>query len=421
MQRSPHTTPDAAYQYRSSRIQSIAVSEILQIGARAQALQRSGKDIIVLAAGEPDFDTPDHIKAAATKAIDAGQTKYTSLEGSPSLRSAICDKLRRENGLVYSPPEVMVSSGAKQVIFNALAATLEPDDEVVLPAPYWTSYFDMIRFSGGVPKVVSCGKEAGFKLLPGALESAITPRTRWLILNSPSNPTGVGYRLKELEQLLAVLSRHPRILLLSDEIYEHIVYDQFEHVSPAAVAPALRSRTLVVNGASKAYAMTGWRIGWGAGPCQLIDAMAAVQSQVTSCASSVGQAAALAALVGPQNEISQRKEAFRGRRDVLVTALNQIPGVQCGIPDGAFYVFPNIEALIGKLTPDHVPLRSDVEITNYFLDIAHVALVPGSAFGMPGYCRISYAASTLQLQEACKRLSRAVRQLSRPAGIGGAK
>jgi aspartate aminotransferase len=414
------STPENTEPYRSSRLQSIAVSEILQIGARAQALRRSGKDVIVLAAGEPDFDTPDHIKAAAAGAVGAGQTKYTALEGTPDLRSAICDKLRNENELDYSPAEIVVSSGAKQVIFNALAATLEPGDEVVLPAPYWTSYSDMIRFSGGVPRIVPCSEETGFKLRPGALESAITPHTRWLLLNSPSNPTGAGYHRDEIRQLLAVLQHHPRVLLLSDEIYEHIIYDRFEHVSAAALAPALRNRTLTVNGVSKAYAMTGWRIGWGAGPRGLIDAMAAVQSQVTSCASSVGQAAALAALTGPQDEIAVRKDAFRRRRDALVTALNDIPGMHCRVPDGAFYVFPSIKGLLGMLTPDRVPLRSDVDIINYFLGSAHVALVPGSAFGMPGYCRVSYAASTQHLQEACKRLSRAVQELTPGAGMRGA-
>jgi aspartate aminotransferase len=420
MQPNSISTPQNTDPYRSSRLQSIAVSEILQIGARAQALRRSGKDVIVLAAGEPDFDTPDHIKAAAARAVEAGQTKYTALEGSPDLRGAICDKLRSENELGYSPAEIMVSSGAKQVIFNAFAATLEPGDEVVLPAPYWTSYSDMIRFSGGVPRIVPCGEETGFKLRPGALESAITPHTRWLLLNSPSNPTGAGYHRSEIEQLMAVLQRYPRVLLLSDEIYEHIIYDQFKHMSPAAIAPALRNRILTVNGVSKAYAMTGWRIGWGAGPRELIDAMAAVQSQVTSCASSVGQAAALAALTGPQDEIAVRKDAFRRRRDALVTALNDIPGMHCRVPSGAFYVFPSIKALVGKLTPDRVPLHSDVDIINYFLGSAHVALVPGSAFGMPGYCRVSYAASPQHLQEACKRLSRAVQGLTPGAGMRGA-
>jgi len=420
MQPNPISTPASADLYRSSRLQSIEVSEILQIGARAQALRRSGKDVIVLAAGEPDFDTPDHIKVAAAKAIDAGQTKYTPLEGTPDLRSAICHKMKSENGIGYSPTEIIVSSGAKQVVFNALAATLEPGDEVVLPAPYWTSYFDMIRFNGGVPKVVLCGEETGFKLRPGALESAITPHTRWILLNSPSNPTGAGYHRNEVEQLLAVLQRYPRILLLSDEIYEHIIYDRFEHVSPAAIAPALRDRILIVNGVSKAYAMTGWRIGWGAGPRPLIDAMAAVQSQVTSCASSVGQAAALAALSGPQDEIAVRKDAFQRRRDALVDALNEIPGIHCRVPNGAFYAFPSIKTLVGSLTPDHIALHSDVDITNYFLGSAHVALVPGSAFGMPGYCRISYAASAQNLLEACKRLSCAVQELAPGAGMRGA-
>ena len=368
--------------------------------------------MILLAAGEPDFDTPAHIKAAATKAIRDGQTKYTALEGTLELRSAISGKLKAENGIDYSAAEIIVSSGAKQVVFNALAATLEPGDEVILPAPYWTSYADMVLFNGGVPKVVSCDEEAGFRLSPAILEAAITPRTRWLLLNSPSNPTGAGYQRHELEQLLAVLQPCPRVLLLSDEIYEHIIYDEFKHVSAAAIAPGLRNRILTVNGVSKAYAMTGWRIGWGAGPGDLIDAMAVVQSQVTSCASSIGQAAAVAALTGPQDEIDLRKDAFRRRRDALVIALNEIPGIHCRVPNGAFYVFPSLKALVGTATPDRVPLRSDVDIVNYFLNTAHVALVPGSAFGMPGYFRVSYAASTENLQEACRRLSHAVHQLA---------
>ena len=394
--------------YASARLANIKVSEILRIGARAAQLRRAGQDIIVLAAGEPDFDTPAPVRSAAVNAIQQGLTKYTQLEGTPELRAAITRKLMRDNALEYTSDEIIVSSGAKQVIFNALAATLEPGDEVILPAPFWTSYSDMVLINGGAPKIVSCGEAQHFKLDAAALERAISSRTRWVILNSPSNPTGAAYRKTEMLALLEVLERHPRIMLLSDEIYEHILYDSLIHVSPAALVPGLRDRILTASGVSKSYAMTGWRIGWGAGPRGLIEAMAVVQSQVTSCASSIGQAAALAALDGPQNIVAERRTVLQERRNRLVAALNRIAGIRCTTPDGAFYVFPSLIGLIGSRTPSGECLTTDRRVIEYFLEQGRVAVVPGSAFGMPGYFRISYAASLENLREGCARLARAV-------------
>jgi aspartate aminotransferase len=400
-------------------LRAISISEILRIGERAQEMRRSGRDVIILGAGEPDFDTPIHVKEAACKAIHDGKTKYTALEGTPELRSAICDDIKLVSNVEYSRSEVIVSSGAKQVIFNALAATLERGDEVILPTPYWTSYEDMVVINGGVPTLVPCGDDKDFKVDPDSLERAITPRTRWIILNSPSNPTGAAYHRRELQALLDVIEPHPQVMVLSDEIYQHIVYDGFDHVSAAELSPQLRDRILVVNGVSKTYAMTGWRIGWGAGPRGMIEAMAAVQSQVTSCASSVGQAAALAALVGPQDDVYSRVEAFRLRRDMLVKELNSMPGITCRVPDGAFYVFPNCRGLMNTVTPSGKRLLEDRHVTDYFLEEANVAVVPGSSFGMPGYFRISYAASLDSLREACKRLSGAVHALRQNSSSAG--
>jgi aspartate aminotransferase len=397
-----------APRYQSTRLARIGVSEILRIGGRAQQMRRSGRDVIILGAGEPDFDTPDHIKEAAAKAIRDGQTKYTALEGTLELREAITSKLERENGLFYGPAEIIVSCGAKQVIFNALAATLEPGDEVVIPTPFWTSYEDMVIINGGTPKLVPCGPERQFKIDAAALEAALTKRTRWVMLNSPSNPTGAAYTAAELLALLDVLRRHPQVLVMSDEIYEHIVYDGFEHVSPARLAPDMRARFLIVNGISKAYAMTGFRIGWGSGPSELIAAMAAVQSQVTSSASSIGQAAALAALNGPQEIVGHRAEAFCKRRDYLISHLTRIPGISCEAPKGAFYLFPSVNGLIGSHTPNGKRILEDRDVTEYLLEHAHVALVPGSAFALPGHMRLSYAASQESLTAAVERIADAV-------------
>ncbi|TPI61482.1 pyridoxal phosphate-dependent aminotransferase [Mesorhizobium sp. B3-1-3] len=400
--------PGEMPEYRSKTLQKIGVSEILRIGARAQEMRRSGHDVIILGAGEPDFDTPDHVKEAVTRALKDGQTKYTALEGTLELREAISAKLERENGLVYRPSEIIVCCGAKQVIFNALAATLEPGDEVVIPTPFWTSYEDMVTINRGQPKLVPCGEDRHFKLDAAALEAALTNKTRWVMLNSPSNPTGAAYTAGELSSLLEVLRRHPRVLVMSDEIYEHIVYDGFSHVSPARLAPDLRSRFLIVNGVSKAYAMTGFRIGWGSGPAELIAAMAVVQSQVTSSASSIGQASALAALNGPQEVVGQRAEAFGRRRDYLISSLTRIPGISCEAPKGAFYLFPSVKGIIGSRGPSGRPLLEDRDVTEYLLERAHVALVPGSAFALPGHMRLSYAASQASLTAAVARIAEAV-------------
>jgi aspartate aminotransferase len=399
------------HEYRSSTLKKVGISEILQIGARAQKMRREGRDVIILGAGEPDFDTPDHIKDATVKALMEGQTKYTALEGTLELREAISAKLERENGLTYGPSEIIVSCGAKQVIFNALAATLEEGDEVIIPTPFWTSYEDMVVINGGKPKLVPCGEDRLFKLDANALEAAITNRTRWVMINSPSNPTGTAYSQEELMSLIEVLRRHPKVLVMSDEIYEHIVYDGFAQVSPARLAPDMRARFLVVNGVSKAYAMTGFRIGWGSGPAELIAAMAAVQSQVTSSAPSVGQAAALAALTGPQGIVKDRARAFGERRDFLLSAFSNIPGITCVAPQGAFYLFPSVQGLFGSVTPDGKVLQDDRQVTNYLLDQANVALVPGSAFALPGYMRLSYAASQASLASAATRIADAVSSL----------
>lgn len=397
--------------YRSKKVQKVAVSEILLTGARANRMRREGADVIILGAGEPDFDTPQNVKEAAIAALREGKTKYTALEGTIELRSAISSKLKNENGLEYSASEIIVSCGAKHVIYNAFAATLDEGDEVIIPAPYWTSYEDMVLINGGTPKIVACSEEKAFKLTASMLKGAITSRTRWVMLNSPSNPTGAAYSISELEEILDVVRRYPRLLLISDEIYEHIVYDGYNHVSPAKLAPDLRNRILVVNGVSKAYAMTGFRIGWGAGPAELISAMAVVQSQTTSSASSIGQAAALAALEGPQDEVILRAKAFEERRNYLLSSFSRINGITCATPMGAFYLFPNIKGLLGAVASNGRKLRVDRDVTDYLLEVAHVALLPGSAFGLPGYMRLSYAASLASLTTAMERISSAVHDL----------
>jgi len=383
----------------ASRIAAIGVSEILKITGQAMAMKRRGEDVIILGAGEPDFDTPDHIKEAAARAMAAGATKYTILDGTPELKAAIRGKFKRDNGLDFAEGEVTVSAGAKQILFNAMMATLDPGDEVIIPAPYWVTYADIVLIAGGVPIVLPCSEANGFRLTAAELESAITPRTRWVILNSPSNPTGAAYAEVDYRPLLDVLLRHPQVWLLVDDIYEHIVYDGFRFVTPAALEPGLRDRILTVNGVSKAYAMTGWRIGYGAGPRALISAMAVVQSQSTSCPSSISQAAALAALTGPQDMLAERCESFRKRRDFVVGALNKIPGLSCRMPEGAFYTFANCAGLIrGRIT-------SDTDFARYLLEDAGVAVVPGSAFGLAPYFRISYATAMEELEEACRRIA----------------
>jgi len=390
------------------RLELIGVSEILRIGAAAANMKRQGRPVIVLGAGEPDFDTPDNVKAAAERAIKAGQTKYTNLDGTPELKAAIAEKFARENGLTFALDEISVGAGAKQIIHNALMATINPEDEVILVAPYWTSYADIVLFAGATIVPVICKEESGFRLNADALERAITPRTKWLILNSPSNPTGVAYFEDALLPLLAVLRRHPHVWLMSDDIYEHLLYGDRPFVTGAQLDGELRQRCLTVNGVSKAYAMTGWRIGFGAGPKSLIAAMAVVQSQSTSNPSSVSQAAALEALTGTQAFLKTRLDIFRTRRDRVVSALNRMHGIQCRIPDGAFYTFASCERLIGRRTPSGKTIGTDRDFCEYLLQAHDVAVVPGSCFGMnKPYFRISYAASDEILEEGCSRIAAA--------------
>jgi aspartate aminotransferase len=394
------------------RISAIGVSEILKIGAVAQRLKREGRPVIVLGAGEPDFDTPDHAKDAAERAIRAGQTKYTILDGSVELKAAISEKFRRENDLVYAADEITAGAGAKQVIHNAFMATLSPGDEVILAAPYWTSYADMVRIADGTPVDVLCREDNGFRLDAADLERAITPKTRWLLLNSPSNPTGAAYSAAQLRPILDVLTRHPHVWLMADDIYEHLIYDGMPFVTAAALEPSLKSRTLTVNGVSKAYAMTGWRVGYGGGPRELIAAMAVVQSQSTTNPSSVSQAAAIAALTGPQDILIERRAAFQRRRDIVIDALNAIDGVTCRRPEGAFYVYASCAGLIGRRAPDGSVIDSDGAFCRFLLERHDVAVVPGSCFGLAPYFRLSYATSEQNLREAVKRIAKAVRELS---------
>ena len=389
------------------RIKDLGVSEILQITARASALKRAGRPVIILGAGEPDFDTPDHIKEAAIAAIRRGETKYTALDGTPELKRAIRDKFRRENGLDFAADEVTASAGAKQILYNAMMASLNEGDEVIIPTPCWTSYFDIVRISGGTPVAVPCGADSGFRLTAEALEAAITPRTRWLLLNSPSNPTGSAYGEDDYRPLIEDLERHPHVWLMVDDMYEHIVYDDFRFVTPLALAPSLKPRCLTVNGVSKAYAMTGWRLGYAGGPAPLIAGMAVVQSQSTSCPSSVTQAAAIAALDGPQDFLPARRDSFAARRNLVVDALNAIPGITCRRPEGAFYTFASCEGLLGRITPEGRRIDSDRDFCAWLLESANVAMVPGAAFGLPGYFRISYATSKAELKEALARIATA--------------
>jgi len=396
----------------ASRIDRIKPSPTVAASNRARELRAQGRDIISLDAGEPDFDTPDSIKEAAIAAIRAGQTKYTTVDGTPALKEAISAKFKRENGLDYKPEQITVGVGGKHVLFNALMATLNPGDEVIVPAPYWVSYPDMTILAEGTPVVVKCPEERGFKLQPEDLERAITPRTKWLVLNSPSNPTGAAYTRAELKALADVLLRHPHVHVLNDDMYEHLVYDGFEFSTIAQVEPGLYDRTLTVNGVSKAYAMTGWRIGYAGGPVPLIKAIAKIQSQSTTNPSSISQAAAVAALNGPQDFIAERAAVFQQRRDLVVAMLNQANGLTCHRPEGAFYVFPSCAGTIGRKPPDGKVITSDEDFAGYLLDQAGVSVVFGAAFGFSPSFRISYATSTTALEEACQRIQRACGALS---------
>jgi aspartate aminotransferase len=390
----------------STSLRRVKPSPTLAVTQQARELMRAGRDVISLGAGEPDFDTPENVKEAAIAAIREGKTKYTDVDGVPELKAAIVDKFRRENGLEYKPSQINVSPGGKAVIYNALVATLSPGDEVIVPAPYWVSYPDMVLLAGGEPVCVAAGPETGFKLTPAALEAAITPRTRWFILNSPSNPTGAAYTREELRALGEVLLRHPQVWTLTDDMYEHLVYDGFEFVTLLQAVPELYDRTLTVNGVSKAYAMTGWRIGYAGGPEALIKAMAKVEGQSTSNPCSIAQYAAVEALNGPQDFIAERAKAFEQRRDLVVAMLNQARGVHCATPEGAFYVYPSIAGLIGKRTPEGAAIDTDEAFAAELLAAEGVAVVHGEAFGLSPFFRISYATSTEVLEEACRRIQR---------------
>ena len=391
---------------QSASLARVKPSATLAVTAQARELKRQGRDVIGLGAGEPDFDTPDNIKAAAIEAIHRGETKYTDADGMPELKAAIVAKFARENGLTYETNQIHVASGGKPVIYNAFVATLNPGDEVIVPAPYWVSYPDMVLLAGGEPVTV-IGEEAdGFKLRPEVLDAAITPRTKWLILNSPSNPTGAGYTRAELEALAVVLRKHPQVWILTDDMYEHLVYGDFDYVTIAQVAPDLYDRTLTCNGVSKAYAMTGWRIGYAGGPKPLIDLMRKVASQTTSNPSSISQWAAVEALNGPQDFLAERAAAFEKRRDLVVSMLNQATGVRCPTPEGAFYVYPSIEGLIGKTTESGVVIADDEVFTAELLNAEGVAVVQGAAFGLSPYFRISYATSEAVLEEGCRRIQK---------------
>ncbi|WP_174286558.1 pyridoxal phosphate-dependent aminotransferase [Sphingomonas bacterium] len=391
----------------SAALDRISPSPTLAITTRVGELKRAGVDVIGLGAGEPDFDTPDFVKDAAIKAIRDGKTKYTNVDGTPELKSAIVDKFARDNRLAYGTNQISVNVGGKHTLFNAVVSTVDAGDEVVIPAPYWVSYPDVVQFAGGVPVVVPCGPEVGYKLSPEALEAAITPRTKWVVINSPSNPTGAAYTKAEMAALGAVLDRHPHVWVFADDMYEHIVYDGFQFATMADACPQLYERTLTVNGCSKAYAMTGWRIGYAGGPAWLIAAMAKLQSQSTSNPCSIAQAAAVAALNGDQSFLAERNAAFKVRRDLIVGMLNAIPGVHCPTPEGAFYVYPSIAGLIGKTTPAGKILDSDDAFVAYLLDEAKVAAVQGSAFGLSPAMRISYATSDELLAEAGRRIQSA--------------
>ncbi len=395
----------------ASRLDRIQPSPTMAVTARARALKAEGRDVIGLGAGEPDFDTPDHVKEAAAKAMADGYTKYTDVPGSIELRTAVAAKFQRDNDLTYEPGQIQVACGGKQSIYNGIMATVEAGDEVIIPAPYWVSYPDIVLLAEGTPVFVDCPAENRFKMTPDQLEAAITPKTKWVMLNSPSNPTGGAYTRAELRALADVLLRHEHVWVMTDDIYEHIIYDDFEFSTIAQVEPGLYDRTLTLNGVSKAYAMTGWRVGYAGGPQDLISAMNKIQSQSTSHTSSVSQAAAIAALEGPQ-DFSANNRIFKDRRDMVVSMLNQATGIDCLTPEGAFYVYPSCAGNMGKTTPDGKKIESDGDFCAYLLEAEGVAAVLGSAFGLAPHFRISYATATELLEDACQRIQRACAALS---------
>ena len=395
----------------ASRLDRIQPSPTMAVTARARALKAEGRDVIGLGAGEPDFGTPDHVKEAAAKAMADGYTKYTDVPGSIELRTAVAAKFQRENDLTYEPGQIQVACGGKQSIYNGIMATVEAGDEVIIPAPYWVSYPDIVLLAEGTPVFVDCPAENRFKMTPDQLEAAITPKTKWVMLNSPSNPTGGAYTRAEMKALADVLLRHEHVWVMTDDIYEHIIYDDFEFSTIAQVEPELYDRTLTLNGVSKAYAMTGWRVGYAGGPQELISAMNKIQSQSTSHTSSVSQAAAIAALEGPQ-DFSANNKVFKDRRDMVVSMLNQATGIDCLSPEGAFYVYPSCAGNIGKTAPDGKKIESDGDFCAYLLEAEGVAAVLGTAFGLAPHFRISYATATELLEDACQRIQRACAALS---------
>jgi aspartate aminotransferase len=398
--------------FLADRLARVKPSPTMAITALATELKAAGRDIIALSQGEPDFDTPENIREAAIAAIRRGETRYTVFDGRIELKEAVCGKFKRENGLDYEPAQITVSSGGKQVLYNALVATLSPGDEVVIPAPYWVSYPEMVLLADGTPVPVSCPQNNGFKMRPEDLDAAITPKTKWLILNSPSNPSGAAYTEADLRAVADVLLAHPQVWVMTDDMYEHLVYDDFDFKTIAQVEPRLYERTLTVNGVSKAYCMTGWRIGYGGGPKMLIKAMGAIQSNSTANPCSISQAAAIEALNGPQDFIEPNARVFKERRNLVVDMLNRVPGLHCPTPEGAFYVYPSCAGLLGKKTPDGKPIENDEDVARYLLEATGVAVVHGEAFGLAPHFRISYATSTEVLREACGRIDRACRALA---------
>jgi aspartate aminotransferase len=395
---------------RLNRVQRSASSIQTQ---RARELKAEGRDVIALSSGEPDFDTPDNVKRAAIQAIERGDTKYTNTDGTNELKQAIRAKFKRENGLDYGMDQITVGAGAKQVLYNAFLATLEPGEEVIIPAPYWVSYPDIVKMAEGVPVFVPCPQNNGYRMRAEDLEAAITPKTKWLLLNSPNNPSGAAYSRADMKALTDVLLRHPHVHVLTDDIYEHIIYDDFEFVTPAQVEPRLFDRTLTVNGCSKAYAMTGWRIGFAGGPAELIKAMLKVQTQTTSNPNSIAQAAAVEALNGTQEFVAPRAAAFKERRDFLVDRLNKIGGIVCHRPEGAFYVYPNCAGILGRRTRQGKVIKTDEDFAMYLLEAEGVAVVHGAAYGMSPNFRISFACSMAELEDACERIDRACAALQR--------
>jgi aspartate aminotransferase len=388
-------------------LKRVKPSPTIAVTDKARVLKAAGRNIIGLGVGEPDFDTPDNIKQAAIKAIESGRaSKYTAVDGIPELKAAIVRKFKRENGLDYKPSQIIVGTGGKQVLYNAFVATMNPGDEVIIPAPYWVSYPDMVLLAGGEPVEVKTTVESGYKLAAATLEKAITPKTKWLLLNSPSNPTGAAYTKAELKALTDVLLKHPHVWVMTDDMYEHLVYDDFEYFTPAQVEPKLYERTLTINGVSKAYCMTGWRIGYAGGPEPLIKAMAMIQSQSTSNPTAVSQWAAVEALDGPQDFIPKHNKIFKERRDLVVSMLNQTKGLKCPKPEGAFYVYPSCADTIGKTTPTGKKIETDEDFVTELLEAEGVAVVHGSAFGLGPAFRISYATKTEDLEEACRRIQR---------------